>query len=139
VETVDLRLGDALTQLAHELVACTAADACVLSRVVGDVLIITRTVSADAVLDLGQGYLVSDYPATADVLSSGRPACLTVEDDDVDSKEAELLRDLGFSTLLMLPFDVAGERWGLAELYRHDVRPFTGAEIDAARAAAHIG
>ena len=139
METVDLRLGDALTQLAQELVACTAADACVLSRVVGDVLIITRTISADAVLDLGQGYLVSDYPATAEVLSTGRAASLTLEDEGVDSKEAELLRELGFATLLMLPFDVAGERWGLAELYRHDVRPFATAEIDAARAAAHIG
>ena len=137
--TADLRLGDALTQLAHELVARTAADACVLSRVVGDVLIIARTLSADALLDLGQGFLVSDFPATVRVLESGEPAALTLADEHVDEKEAELLRELGFSTLLMLPFDVAGERWGLAELYRRDVRPFAAAEIDAARAAARIG
>ena len=137
--TADLRLGDALTQLAHELVARTAADACVLSRVVGDVLIIARTLSAEALLDLGQGFLVSDFPATVRVLESGEPAALTLADEHVDEKEAELLRELGFSTLLMLPFDVAGERWGLAELYRRDVRPFAAAEIDAARAAARIG
>jgi hypothetical protein len=139
VETADLRLGDALTQLAHELVALTAADACVLSRVVGDVLIITRTLSADALLELGQGFLVSDYPATVAVMASGEPAALTLADADVDEQEAELLRELGFATLLMLPFDVAGERWGLVELYRRDVRPFGETEIAAARAAARIG
>jgi hypothetical protein len=139
VETADLRLGDALTQLAHELVALTAADACVLSRVVGDVLIITRTLSADALLELGQGFLVSDYPATVEVMASGEPAALTLADADVDEQEAELLRELGFATLLMLPFDVAGERWGLVELYRRDVRPFGETEIAAARAAARIG
>ena len=75
METADLRLGDALSQLAQELVACTAADACVLSRVLGDVLIIvTRDRRDDAMLDLGQGFLVSDYPLTAEVLRTGGPA-----------------------------------------------------------------
>jgi len=139
VESADLRLGDALTQLAHELVARTGADACVLSRIVGDVLIVTRALSAEALLDMGQGFLVSDYPATVRVLESGEPAALTLADEDVDEHEAELLRELGFASLLMLPFDVAGQPWGLAELYRREVRPFGAPEIDAARATAHIG
>jgi len=139
VESADLRLGDALTQLAHELVARTGADACVLSRIVGDVLIVTRALSAEALLDIGQGFLVSDYPATVRVLESGEPAALTLADEDVDEHEAELLRELGFASLLMLPFDVAGQPWGLAELYRREVRPFGAPEIDAARATAHIG
>ena len=139
MESADLRLGDALTQLAHELVARTGADACVLSRIVGDVLIVTRALSAEALLDMGQGFLVSDYPATVRVLESGEPAALTLADEDVDEHEAELLRELGFASLLMLPFDVAGQPWGLAELYRREVRPFGAPEIDAARATAHIG
>ena len=139
MESADLRLGDALTQLAHELVARTGADACVLSRIVGDVLIVTRALSAEALLDIGQGFLVSDYPATVRVLESGEPAALTLADEDVDEHEAELLRELGFASLLMLPFDVAGQPWGLAELYRREVRPFGAPEIDAARATAHIG
>lgn len=140
METAGLRLGDALNALAHELVARTGADACVLSRALGDALIVVaRTVPDDAMLGLGQGFLVSDYPATARVLATGEPAALTLEDADVDENEAALLRELGFATLMMLPLEVAGEAWGLVELYREDVRPFSAAEIEAARAAAHIG
>jgi transcriptional regulator with GAF, ATPase, and Fis domain len=140
VETAGRRLGDALTALAHELVARVDADACILSRAVGDVLIVVaRTVSDDALLPLGQGYLVSDFPATAHVLATGEPTALTVADPDVDEREAQLLRELGFATLLMFPFAVAGAQWGLAELYRTDVRPFAAADIDAARSLARVG
>ena len=139
METAGLRLGDALTALAQELMARTHADACVLSRVVGDALIVTRTLPDEAILTLGLGSLVSDSPATAHVLRSGEAASLTVDDDGVDEQEAALLRELGYATLLMLPFDLAGERWGLVELYRREVRPFSAAEIAAARAAAHLG
>lgn len=133
------RLGDALVELAEELARRVDADACVLSRVVGDVLIIVaRTNSADAFLGVGQGFLVSDYPETAGVLATSTPATLTIEDENVDEKEAELLRQLGFASLLMLPFDVQGGPWGLVELYRRDVRPFSAAEIEAAQGAAHI-
>ena len=140
METAGLRLGDALNALAHELVARTGADACVLSRALGDALIVVaRTVSDDAMLGLGQGFLVSDYPATARVLATGEPVALTLEDADVDPNEATLLRELGFATLMMLPLAVAGEAWGLVELYREDVRPFSAADVEVARAAARIG
>ncbi len=134
------RLGEALTELAYDLVVKVGADACMLSRIVGDVLlVVARTIDADTQFGLGQSFLVSDYPATARVLASGEPFALTVADDDVDEHEAELLRALGFATLLMLPFDVGGERWGLVELYRTDVRPFGPDEIEIARSLARIG
>lgn len=134
------RLGDALTELAHDLCVRARADACVLSRVIGDVLIVVaHTGDAASLLDLGQGFLVSDYPATSNVLATGEPAALTVADPEADVREAELLRELGFATLLMLPFDVVGARWGLAELYRRDVLPFSADEIAAVRSLAHIG
>jgi transcriptional regulator with GAF, ATPase, and Fis domain len=138
-ETSGRRLGDALTALAYDLLAGVGADACMLSRIVGDVLlVVARTIDADQQFGLGQSFLVSDYPATARVLAAGEPTALTLADDGVDDQEAELLRALGFSALLMLPFDVAGARWGLVELYRRDARPFGPQEIETARSLAHI-
>ena len=134
------RLLEALRERALELVAGTAADACVISRVIGDVLVIvTRAVTDEMPLDLGQGFLISDYPATQAVIATGVPATLTIEDDDVDPAEAQLLRDLGFATLLMLPLEVVGERWGLIELYRRSAQPFAADEIAGAERLARIG
>jgi hypothetical protein len=134
------RLVDALQERARELVAGTGADACVISRVIGDVLVIVARVSTDGgPLDLGQGFLISDYPATQAVIVTGQPAALTLDDDDVDAAEARLLRELGFAALLMLPLEVVGERWGLIELYRTSASPFGPQEIAAAQALARIG
>jgi transcriptional regulator with GAF, ATPase, and Fis domain len=133
------RLVDVLHERARQLVVRTAADACVISRVLGDVLIIVTRVTADAApLELGQGFLVSDYPATEAVLRTGEPAVLTLGDDDVDAAEAQLLRDIGYATLLMLPLEVVGERWGLIELYRRAERRFDADEVAAAQALARV-
>jgi transcriptional regulator with GAF, ATPase, and Fis domain len=139
-EAASPRLLDALNDLARELAARTDADACVVSRVIGDMLIIVAHVTTDGQpLDFGQGFLVSDYPATQAVLSTGEPCGLTIEDDGVDPAEARLLAELGYATLLMLPLAVVGERWGLIELYRRAARTFDADEVAAAQALAHIG
>lgn len=139
-EAAPPRLIDALEERARQLTARTQADACVISRVLGDVLIIVTRVTADAApLELGQGFLVSDYPATGEVLRSGEPAVLTLEDEDVDPAEAQLLRDIGYATLLMLPLAVVGEPWGLIELYRRAAHRFDPGAIAAARELARIG
>jgi transcriptional regulator with GAF, ATPase, and Fis domain len=133
------RLVDVLHERARQLVAHTAADACVISRVLGDVLIIVTRVTADAApLELGQGFLVSDYPVTEAVLRTGDPAVLTLADDDVDAAEAQLLRDIGYATLLMLPLEVVGDRWGLIELYRRAADRFGAGEIGAAQSLARV-
>lgn len=138
-EAAGTRLVDVLRERARHLVARTAADACVLSRVLGDVLIIVTRVTADAApLELGQGFLVSDYPVTKAVLRTGDPAVLTLADDDVDAAEAHLLRDIGYATLLMLPLEVVGERWGLIELYRRAADRFGTDEIAAAQSLASV-
>jgi transcriptional regulator with GAF, ATPase, and Fis domain len=133
-EGADLRLLDALTNVAHELLSTAEADACVVSRALGDVLIVLTQATADGQsLDFGQGFLVSDYPATATVLRHGDASSLTLDDEQVDPAEAALLRELGYAALLMLPFELAGERWGLVELYRRAARHFSDAEITAAQ------
>ena len=133
------RLLEALHDRAHELVAATAADACVVSRVLGDVLVIVTHVTDAAPLDLGQGFLVSDYPLTEAVVQTGEPAQLTIEDEDADPAEARLLRELGFAALLMLPLELLGARWGLIELYRRSAEHFTPHEVARAQALARVG
>jgi transcriptional regulator with GAF, ATPase, and Fis domain len=138
-EAAGTRLVDVLHERARQLVARTAADACVISRVLGDVLIIVTRVTADgAPLELGQGFLVSDYPVTEAVLRTGDPVVLTLADDDVDVAEAQLLRDIGYATLLMLPLEVVGERWGLVELYRRAADRFAADEIAAAQSLMRV-
>jgi transcriptional regulator with GAF, ATPase, and Fis domain len=111
----------------------------VLSRVLGDVLIIVVQQTSDGTqLELGQGFLVSDYPATRRVLATGEPAALTLADEDVDEAEARLLRELGFASLLMAPLDVAGERWGLVEVYRTTPTAFDERDVAATVELARI-
>jgi GAF domain-containing protein len=115
----NLRLLDLLAATAQELVEGLAADACTVSRAIGDVLIlVTERAPEGRTLLLGQGYLVPDYPLTQTVLSSGRPHALTLSDEDVDQAEASVLEELGFASLLMLPFSIGGSTWGLVEIYR---------------------
>ena len=139
-EETGLRLTEALRALSHELVVKLDADACILSRVLDDLLIIvTQTAVDEESVGLGQGFLLSDYPATAAVIETGAPATLTLDDDGVDELEARLLRELGFASLLMLPLEVAGTRWGLIEVYRREARAFTVDDADLARRLGRIG
>jgi len=127
---MNLRLLDALTNLADGLVTELDADACALSRVIGEVLIlVAERVPDGGTLQQGQGYLVSDYPQTEEVLMTKQPRALTLDDPVVDEAEARLLRELGFGALLMTALELNGELWGLVEVYRIARRPYTEAEI----------
>jgi GAF domain-containing protein len=128
--TTNLRLSDLLAATANELVDSLVADACTVSRVIGDVLIlVTERGPAHKPLLLGQGYLVPDYPLTQAVLASGRPHALTLADDDVDPAEASVLHELGFASLLILALHIGGVTWGLVEVYRIEPRPFDAADV----------
>jgi GAF domain-containing protein len=127
---MNVRLLDALTSLADSLVSALDADACALSRVIGEVLIlVAERVPDGGTLQQGQGYLVSDYPQTEEVLARREPRALTLDDPNVDEAEARLLRELGFGALLMTPLELTGELWGLVEVYRTSRRPFTETQI----------
>jgi GAF domain-containing protein len=128
-----LRLYDVLSTVSHDLVDALDADACGVSRAIGDMLILVAEHNEQGrTIQLGQGYLVSDYPETARVLADRAARALTLDDPDVDGSEAAILRELGFGSLLMLPLVLQGEPWGLVEVYRTDTRRFTD---DDARAA----
>jgi len=137
---METRLVDVLSAATRELVDSLEADACGISRVIGDMLIlVTEHTSDDSTLQLGQGYLVSDFPETAVVLRTREARAVTVGEPDADPAEEALLRELGYSALLMLPLDFESEVWGLVEIYRTEPRAFSademrrGAELLAAR------
>jgi GAF domain-containing protein len=135
----NLRLLDVLANLVDDLCERLAADGCVISRVIGDVLIMVAERAPEGVtLQQGQGYLVPDFPKTADVLGTGHPLALTLDDPGVDEAEAAILRDYGFGSLLMLPLTLNGDLWGLIELYRIGTRPFSEDEMKLAVERAEI-
>ena len=130
-ETRSLR--EVLSAMADDLIDRLDADACAISRVIGDVLIlVAERVPDGTTLLQGQGYLVSEFPQTAEVLQTRKPRALTLADPDLDAAEASVLRAHGFGSLVMLPLLLQGEVWGLVEAYRHDVRAFTDAEVRTA-------
>jgi transcriptional regulator with GAF, ATPase, and Fis domain len=132
-EALNGRLLDVLNALAGDLVRSLNADACAISRVIGDVLImVAERVPDDRTLLHGQGYLVSDYPQTAEVLETGVPRTLTLDDTELDEAEASVLREQGFGALVMVPLEVNGATWGLVEVYRFARLAFTTEQIEQA-------
>jgi GAF domain-containing protein len=135
-ETSNPRLLDLLAETARELVDRLKADASGVSRVIGDVLIlVTECAPEGRTLQLGQGYLVPDYPATQDVLVTGTPRALTIADEGVDEEEARVLGELGFASLLMMRLQIGGVTWALVEVYRGDPVAFDDEDV---RVAAEI-
>src|SRR5260370_42024198 len=127
---MNLKLRDVLSNIADDLVVRLDADACAISRVIGDVLILVMERIPDGgSLQMGQGYLVPDFPQTAEVLQTRQPRALTLDDADLDAAEASVLRAHGFGSLLMLTFELNGAIWGLVEVYRRERRAFSEADI----------
>ena len=110
------------------------ADACAISRILGDVLIELAEFAGDRdTLYLGHGYLISDYPLTRQAIERREPRAVFAPDPDADVNEVALLDELRFTALLMVPICLGADVWGLAEVYREAPRRFLDA--DAERAA----
>jgi GAF domain-containing protein len=110
------------------------ATACTISRVIGDLLVdLIQHRKGDKPDRLGHGYLISDYPLTREVIEEREPRTVFIDDPRVDAAEAELLRELGFDSLLMLPLEAEDGAWGLIEVYREKGPRFKDEEIVLAR------
>ena len=135
--TPDPRLFDLLDETNRELVESLPADASSVSRVIGDlILLVSECPPEGQTLQMGQGYLVPDYPATKSVLTTGTPYAMTVDDVDADPAEARVLEELGFASILLARLEIGGTAsWGLVEVYRTEPIPF---EADAIRVAGEI-
>jgi hypothetical protein len=122
-----------LEETCRELVEKLDARACAISRIVGDLLIgLVQFAHDRGPLAIGHEYLISDYPLTHEVVSRGEPKTVSVLDDAPEQTEADLLRKLGYESLLMLCLLTHGACWALVEVYV-DGRTF--GEADASLAA----
>jgi GAF domain-containing protein len=109
------------------------AHACNLSRVVGQLLVDLVEHSRDGRrIQLGRSYLLPDFPLTQEVVERGEPRCVSLYDPDVDPNEADILRELAFETLAMLPLSLDARCWGLFEVYRKESGDFTAEDITVA-------
>ena len=136
---MNLKLLDVLSNLADDLVARLDADACAISRVIGDVLILVAERLPDGgTLQMGQGYLVPDFPQTAEVLRTGEPRSLTLDDADLDAAEAMVLRAHSFGALAMFTLELNGSMWGLVEVYRKERRAFSADDLRLASELIHL-
>jgi GAF domain-containing protein len=115
--------------------AASALDAqgCAISRILGDVLIELAEFSGPReTLYLGRGYLISDYPLTKEAIDRREPRAVYAPDPEADPREVELMHELGFTSLLMIPICPRADVWGLAEVYREGVRRFVNADAEIA-------
>jgi GAF domain-containing protein len=121
----------------RELVGLVGAEGCLISRVIGELLIEVAAHAPDGKdLTAGHGYLIPDYPLTQQVIELREPRTVSVHDPAAEPNEVALLRELGYEALLMLPLVSADECWGLVELYGGPGRIF--GDEDTSRAAAAL-
>jgi GAF domain-containing protein len=123
---------DLLKATCRMLTRATAADACLISRVLGDLLInVAEWANSGKSLQLGHGYLLTDFPLTAEVLERVEPRLVSRLEPEPDPDEARVLEELGFDSLLMLSLVIDGASWALVELYVSG-RPFGENDVERA-------
>lgn len=104
-----------------------------MSRVIGDVLVQVAEHAPDGrTFQLGRGFLVSQFPTTADVLRSGVPSTVSLDEPAADAAEAAVLRDLAVRAVLMLSLRDRSSAWGLVEVYRVEPPRFAPDDVDRA-------
>ncbi len=121
-------LPDLFAGLARSVTAALNADACLISLydenkdVLRDVAASVRPpaqMNSEA-----EEWSLDEYPATRQVLETGRSAEISVSDPDADPSERRLLASLGFARVLMNRFSVDGRAVATVEVYRIEDRPF---------------
>ena len=124
----------------REITETLDASACLVSRVVGDLLVsLVEFSRAERGPGIGHEYLISDYPLTHEVIERGEPRVVSLLDDAPEPTEAELLEKLGFESLLMVCLPTSKACWGLLELY-NEQGAFDAEQAElAARYAVRIG
>jgi GAF domain-containing protein len=123
-------VSDLLRATAQLLVEDLNATACAISRAIGDLLVALAEHTIAQSVNSGHGYLISDYPATREVLEDRKPMTVAVPDRDADEQEVKLLRELGFDSLVMLPMVCGDELWGLIEVYDNRAGGFVADDVD---------
>lgn len=124
----------------RELTENLDASACLISRVVGDLLVsLVEFSRGERKPGIGHEYLISDYPLTHEVIVQGEPRAVSLLDEAPEPSEAELLQKLGFESLLMVCLPSAGTCWGLVEIYGEGTKFDEGQAGIARDLALHAG
>jgi hypothetical protein len=124
---------DLTARLCEQLDAQVGAAGCIVSRVIGDVLVQVAEHAPDGrTFQLGRGFLVSQFPTTAEVLRGGAASAVSLDDAEADPAEAAVLCDLAVRAVLMLALRDGGSAWGLVEVYRVEPAVFAPEEVDRA-------
>jgi hypothetical protein len=118
---------------ARSFVEVLAAQACTISRVIGDLLVDLFQHSRSGEAErLGHGYLISDYPLTRAVIEERRAHTVFQSDPEADQNEVRLLRELGYDSLLMVAIEAEDGAWGLVEVYGETGRRFAEGDLRVA-------
>src|SRR5215210_5253267 len=124
----------------RELVQLLDATACVISRVIGDLLVgLDEHTLSGRPLEHGHEYLISDFPLTGEVVASGEARWVSVGEESAKQTEVGLLEKLGYESLLMVCLPANDSCWGLVEVYREGGRFDEEQARIAKRFSAHVG
>jgi EAL domain-containing protein (putative c-di-GMP-specific phosphodiesterase class I) len=121
-----------LSRLLDDVASLVGADLVGLSFITDDRAALRGLIPGSAALD-HEIFPIDEYPVTKRVLQEREVATVSVGDDPVDADKLAVLRDLGFSAVLLTPLTVGGVAVGMIELYRLDDDPWTRASIRTAR------
>jgi diguanylate cyclase (GGDEF)-like protein len=127
-------LGEVLERLSKAIAFVVGATATNISKVEGPRLAdMTKHALRD--VDLGEdfAYLIADYPVTEEVLDTATVRSVSFLDDEVDSGEAFVLRELQMNAVMLVPLIVHDRSWGLVEIYDMRLRRFTTEDEALAR------
>jgi diguanylate cyclase (GGDEF)-like protein len=127
-------LDGVLERLGKAIAFVVGATATTISKVEGPRLVdMTKHALRDVDLGDDSAYLISDYPVTQEVLDREIVRSVSFLDDEVDSGEAFVLRELEMNAVMLVPLVVDGRSWGLVEIYDMRLRRFTAEEQALAR------
>src|SRR5437867_4944162 len=126
-------VNELLSRTAESFVGLLDAQACTISRVIGDLLVdLVQHQRSGTPERLGHGYLISDYPLTRAVIDERRPHTVFRGDPRSDPNEVRLLNELGYDSLLMVAIEAEDGAWGLVEVYGEEGRRFEDEDLKVA-------
>jgi len=138
-----LELDEVLPTVARKIAAALDVTSCSISdwdpdRNLVQTLIDESVEFDDSPDDIGQIYLLEDYPTTAEVLSTRQPRVIQATDQEADLSERALLEQLGYQSLLLVPMVARDQVMGLLELFEgRQVRDFSEDDVRLAQTLAN--
>ncbi|HEX3264945.1 MAG TPA: diguanylate cyclase, partial [Candidatus Limnocylindrales bacterium] len=122
-------------RLARHIAEVAHADDCVLSTwdQENDRVISFGCYPSDRLANLDPAYELAHFPATREVLDTGKPLVIDADDPISDASEVAYMRDHGDRSLVMLPLVVRGRSIGIVELSATRAKAFSDRDVELAQ------